>query len=763
MGHILNVTREIDNFFPGTFDYLNVRVYDDEKTDLLKHWDDTFKYITKARQNGSKVLVHCKMGVSRSASVVIAYAMKAYNWDFQTALEHVKDKRTCIKPNTSFINQLETYQGILDAMKNKEKLQRSKSETNLKTPNKPDKFLMGSEPTPMVQALRNSHHLQTTLSGQDLRVLGGRPKSWSPDNVEERTAKVIQKSPVFLSLEDLSQKCQIKDAQQARHVLMPCDNGESYSVSPNQIVHLPHEISVKERVNELESSTDADKTVAPPIVTRSVLKKEVWDPGEHNTKTDCTSATSCDLLVSETVWTCSTLVKNIDSDSINQVPESPAVKTTDPFSNQLDRVFDREEKKQKRVSLSIPVLPTSEIDELRECHQCPSRQSSWSSYDSAVVLANENALSRHSSWGSGDARVLPSRNSSWGSYDMKPRGPVYYNNEKGEKLIQNTDFGDLSGTVKRTKQKLEEGGEITKFSSSETLYDCNEEEKRVEAVNKELVENLEQNSAISEMIPIPPPGEEKNSGDEMTRLSISAPERSSMKLFLKDHGLSRSISNVSNIKENPVNRSSSVKQHMLFLEKLTEKPKIIKNTVDGTTSGKVKSLKKEFESKTITESTLEVPQNDLKKTKNSSVPSSPVAIHQNQEKNDDLNFKNLVGLFENNKHENGQKSQGFKRPKVKPFASRNSRYSCIEVSMEKSPLRINNPFGGGNKTGSGDSGDFHRPPISPVVRNTPPPSLVVAATVIAKAAKKQQQYGRSHPLARLTIRPRHNNALYNTM
>lgn len=47
--HILNVTREIDNFFPGMFDYLNVRVYDDERTDMLKHWDDTFKYITRAK------------------------------------------------------------------------------------------------------------------------------------------------------------------------------------------------------------------------------------------------------------------------------------------------------------------------------------------------------------------------------------------------------------------------------------------------------------------------------------------------------------------------------------------------------------------------------------------------------------------------------------------------------------------------------------------------------------------------------------------
>uniref|UniRef100_A0A8D8LKD3 protein-serine/threonine phosphatase n=1 Tax=Cacopsylla melanoneura TaxID=428564 RepID=A0A8D8LKD3_9HEMI len=133
VGHILNVTREIDNFFPGIFDYKNVRVYDDDKTDLLLYWDDTYKYITNAKNQGSKVLVHCKMGISRSASVVIAYAMKAYGWELNRAMAHVRQKRNCIKPNANFIAQLETYQGILDAMKNREKLQRSKSETNLKS------------------------------------------------------------------------------------------------------------------------------------------------------------------------------------------------------------------------------------------------------------------------------------------------------------------------------------------------------------------------------------------------------------------------------------------------------------------------------------------------------------------------------------------------------------------------------------------------------------------------------------------------------
>lgn len=49
VGYILNVTREIDNFFPGTFSYHNIRVYDDEATDLLAHWNDTYNFIVKAK------------------------------------------------------------------------------------------------------------------------------------------------------------------------------------------------------------------------------------------------------------------------------------------------------------------------------------------------------------------------------------------------------------------------------------------------------------------------------------------------------------------------------------------------------------------------------------------------------------------------------------------------------------------------------------------------------------------------------------------
>ncbi|XP_054290909.1 protein phosphatase Slingshot isoform X2 [Macrosteles quadrilineatus] len=449
--HILNVTREIDNFFPGMFDYMNVRVYDDEKTNLLKHWDDTYKYINKAQTQGSKVLVHCKMGVSRSASVVIAYAMKAYNWDLKKALDYVQQKRNCIKPNTNFIGQLVTYQGILDAMKNKEKLQRSKSETNLKTrdcvtiPSVTARSISEGE-----GGERRGTKERLNVTGSDLAKIGCRPKSWSPDHATANLLFSATTAPLSLSMERLAAERQCEEGVslppappplpppppvvEARnyslHVRMPCSNGLAYSVSQNKILQLTPSSSgpesatvttVKHRVNALESQNgnstpqmgrrpgldrrglvlnlttqfEEDKTTSSPPPPLSQTKKETWDPGE----------------------------------TVRKRPDG------DPFSNRLDRVFEREERKERR---SVPSVVTEDAEVTRECEV--SRQSSWSSYDSAVVLGDpRDCVSRQSSWGSGDTRccTLPSRNSSWGSYDMRPT--------------------ENWGTVKRTKQKLEEG------------------------------------------------------------------------------------------------------------------------------------------------------------------------------------------------------------------------------------------------------------------------------------------------------------------
>lgn len=181
ISHILNVTKEIDNFFNiGLgFEYKNIRVYDEEETELLHHFNEAHSFITEAKEKGAKVLVHCKMGVSRSASCVIAHIMKTRGWSLEKAINHVKSKRSCIKPNPAFMRQLEEYQGILDASKHRNNsLWRSKSDMDLATPDKSSVSRERSESTNIAPSEKDFLSVISPATFEDV----SRPKSWSPSD-----------------------------------------------------------------------------------------------------------------------------------------------------------------------------------------------------------------------------------------------------------------------------------------------------------------------------------------------------------------------------------------------------------------------------------------------------------------------------------------------------------------------------------------------------------------------------------------------------
>jgi hypothetical protein len=51
-------------------------------------------------------------GMSRSASVVIAYIMKSLKYDYLTALDFVRAKRPIVMPNYGFEKQLQFYREL---------------------------------------------------------------------------------------------------------------------------------------------------------------------------------------------------------------------------------------------------------------------------------------------------------------------------------------------------------------------------------------------------------------------------------------------------------------------------------------------------------------------------------------------------------------------------------------------------------------------------------------------------------------------------
>jgi hypothetical protein len=622
------VTREIDNFFPGMFDYCNVRVYDDEKTDLLKHWDNTFKYISRAKIEGSKVLVHCKMGISRSASVVIAYAMKANNWDFDRAIKHVKEKRNCIKPNKSFVSQLETYQGILDAMKNKEKLQRSKSETNLKSENAKDgKMLAGSEPTPLIQALQHNKNSTYPSSKKEASYLkrSQRPTS-SPDISKSASETVSLAKPISFSLETLVTVDASSEVQHSEttNLRWPCNHGH-YSISQNQIIHL----------NESSQSPEPSNL---PLVRSMITELE-----QH------------------------------------------------------------QEKMREKEENEVQVYSCSVYSDSKRLPDHVSRQSSWSSVDSACIIGD--LPSRNSSWGSGDnQRAVPSRNSSWGSYDTKIQQSVPEDVVMGQSGIFPYE---KDGTVKRTKQRIEEKQErprgIMRSSSGPAPNDAKNNKTLCDIKKSLLIDNLSsrtmknpQKLAKLRQTEMRCKSEEhlKKENSGALQLSASAPETSTME---------------------------------------TMKKKAV---------GKVKNLKMNFEAKA----------NNVKNCQ--SLPSSPIAIHIDVAPSTESfpianseDIKTLISQFDG-------------VAKMRTILSPNTRqrpkslYETKLKSMQPKPFAILQK-----------SEDFKRPPIptQPTVKN----ALMTSNQNVIKTMRKVQQHGKTHPLAKLGINKQRVNATpaaaYNTM
>lgn len=104
--HILNTAKEVPNYFPKDFRYLNLDL-DDHPSQTLSHiLTQAYDYINGALNNRGVVLIHCYAGISRSASITIYYLMKKYNLDFKRAHDYVYNRRNIINPNQGFRAQL---------------------------------------------------------------------------------------------------------------------------------------------------------------------------------------------------------------------------------------------------------------------------------------------------------------------------------------------------------------------------------------------------------------------------------------------------------------------------------------------------------------------------------------------------------------------------------------------------------------------------------------------------------------------------------
>ncbi|XP_067845063.1 dual specificity protein phosphatase 10 isoform X2 [Heptranchias perlo] len=116
IGYIINVTTHLPlyHYEKGIFHYKRLPATDSNKQNLRQYFEEAFEFIEEAHQCGKGLLIHCQAGVSRSATIVIAYLMKHTRMTMTDAYKFVKGKRPIISPNLNFMGQLLEFEEDLN-------------------------------------------------------------------------------------------------------------------------------------------------------------------------------------------------------------------------------------------------------------------------------------------------------------------------------------------------------------------------------------------------------------------------------------------------------------------------------------------------------------------------------------------------------------------------------------------------------------------------------------------------------------------------
>ena len=109
--HILNCVGFVcPEYFPKDFQYKTLWLQDSPSEDIVSVLYNVFDFFEDVREQGGRVFVHCIQGVSRSASLVIAYLMWVDRITYEEAFEKVKELRCVTSPNMGFVFQLLQWQ-----------------------------------------------------------------------------------------------------------------------------------------------------------------------------------------------------------------------------------------------------------------------------------------------------------------------------------------------------------------------------------------------------------------------------------------------------------------------------------------------------------------------------------------------------------------------------------------------------------------------------------------------------------------------------
>ena len=107
---ILTVMSHFGRHYPKeTFNHKVINIDDTQNSNIIQYFKECLLFI----EGKEKILVHCAAGISRSATIVIAYIMWKEKKSLNDAIKLVKSKREEIFPNFGFIEQLKIFEKLI--------------------------------------------------------------------------------------------------------------------------------------------------------------------------------------------------------------------------------------------------------------------------------------------------------------------------------------------------------------------------------------------------------------------------------------------------------------------------------------------------------------------------------------------------------------------------------------------------------------------------------------------------------------------------
>ena len=91
------------------FNHKIIIIDDIYSENIMKYFKECIEFI----ENSNKIYIHCTCGVSRSATIVLAYLMWKTHLNFDDVYSFVKKRRPEIDPNNGFRRQLKLFQELL--------------------------------------------------------------------------------------------------------------------------------------------------------------------------------------------------------------------------------------------------------------------------------------------------------------------------------------------------------------------------------------------------------------------------------------------------------------------------------------------------------------------------------------------------------------------------------------------------------------------------------------------------------------------------